>query len=184
MLCCVEGSRPLLVEVQALVSSSSYGNARRMASGIDQNRLSLLLAVLEKRAGLNLVADDVFINVAGGMAVDEPAADLAIVGAVASSLRNRPIRAGTAVFGEVGLAGEVRGVTQAALRVREAAQMGFTRCVVPDGNCSPGGRAGRHRAGRRQDRRRGARSADGLVDAPCTILAPNAGRNPGHRWNR
>jgi DNA repair protein RadA/Sms len=137
VLSCVEGSRPLLVEVQALVSSSTYGNARRMASGIDQNRLSLLLAVLEKRAGLNLVADDVFVNVAGGIAVDEPAADLAITGAVASSLRNRAIRAGTAVFGEVGLAGEVRGVSQAALRVREAAQMGFDRCVVPDGNCSP-----------------------------------------------
>ena len=137
VLSCVEGSRPLLVEVQALVSSSTYGNARRMASGIDQNRLSLLLAVLEKRAGLNLVADDVFVNVAGGIAVDEPAADLAITGAVASSLRNRPIRAGTAVFGEVGLAGEVRGVSQAALRVREAAQMGFDRCIVPDGNCSP-----------------------------------------------
>ncbi|HEU4925899.1 MAG TPA: DNA repair protein RadA [Vicinamibacterales bacterium] len=137
VLSCVEGSRPLLVEVQALVSSSTYGNARRMASGIDQNRLSLLLAVLEKRAGLNLVADDVFVNVAGGIAVDEPAADLAITGAVASSLRNRAIRSGTAVFGEVGLAGEVRGVSQAALRVREAAQMGFDRCVVPDGNCSP-----------------------------------------------
>jgi DNA repair protein RadA/Sms len=137
VLSCVEGSRPLLVEVQALVSSSTYGNARRMASGIDQNRLSLLLAVLEKRAGLNLVADDVFVNVAGGIAVDEPAADLAITGAVASSLRNRPIRAGTAVFGEVGLAGEVRGVSQAALRIREAAQMGFNRCIAPDGNCSP-----------------------------------------------
>jgi DNA repair protein RadA/Sms len=136
VLSCVEGSRPLLVEVQALVSSSTYGNARRMASGIDQNRLSLLLAVLEKRAGLNLIADDVFINVAGGIAVDEPAADLAVTGAVASSLRNRTVRAGTAVFGEVGLAGEVRGVSQAALRVREAAQMGFTRCVIPEGNCS------------------------------------------------
>ena len=116
VLCCMEGSRPLLVEVQALVSTSSYGNAKRMASGIDQNRLSLLLAVLEKRAGLNLLGEDVFINVAGGMTVDEPAADLAVVAAVASSLRNRPIRPGTAVFGEVGLAGEVRGAPQAALR--------------------------------------------------------------------
>jgi DNA repair protein RadA/Sms len=136
VLCCVEGSRPLLVEVQALVSGTSYGNARRMASGVDQNRLSLLLAVLEKRAGLNLIADDVFVNVAGGIAVDEPAADLAISGAIASSLRNRAVRSGTAVFGEVGLAGEVRGVSQAALRVREAAQMGFTRCVLPEGNCA------------------------------------------------
>ena len=135
VLCCIEGSRPLLVEVQALVSTSSYGNARRMASGIDQGRLSLLLAVLEKRAGLNLIAEDVFVNVAGGMTVDEPAADLAVVAAIASSLRNRPIRPGTAVFGEVGLAGEIRGISQAALRVREAAQMGFTRCVVPEGNC-------------------------------------------------
>jgi DNA repair protein RadA/Sms len=134
VLCCMEGSRPLLVEVQALVSTSSYGNAKRMASGIDQNRLSLLLAVLEKRAGLNLLGEDVFINVAGGMTVDEPAADLAVVAAVASSLRNRPIRQGTAVFGEVGLAGEVRGAPQAALRIREAAQMGFTRVIVPDGN--------------------------------------------------
>jgi DNA repair protein RadA/Sms len=132
-----EGTRPMLVEIQALVSTSSYGNARRMASGLDQNRLSLLLAVLEKRAGLNLVAEDVFVNVAGGIAVDEPAADLGIVAAVASSVRNRPIKASTAVFGEVGLAGEVRGISQAALRVREAAQMGFTRCIVPQGNCAP-----------------------------------------------
>ena len=137
VLCCVEGSRPLLVEVQALVSTSTYGNARRMASGLDQNRLSLLLAVLEKRAGLNLVADDVFVNVAGGIAVDEPAADLGVVAAVASSLRNRPVKPGTAVFGEVGLAGEIRGTSQATLRVREAAQMGFTRCVLPAGNCAP-----------------------------------------------
>ncbi len=137
VLCCIEGSRPLLVEVQALVSTSSYGNARRMASGLDPNRLSLLLAVLEKRAGLNLIAEDVFVNIAGGISVDEPAADLGVVAAVASSVRNRPIKTGTAVFGEVGLAGEVRGISQAALRVKEAAQMGFTRCVVPQGNCAP-----------------------------------------------
>ena len=137
VLCCVEGSRPMLVEVQALVSTSTYGNARRMASGLDQNRLSLLLAVLEKRAGLNLVAEDVFVNVAGGMAVDEPAADLGVVAAVASSVRNRPIKPRTAVFGEVGLAGEIRSIGQGSLRVREAAQMGFTRCVLPQGNCAP-----------------------------------------------
>jgi DNA repair protein RadA/Sms len=136
VLCCIEGSRPLLVEIQALVSTSSYGNARRMASGLDQNRLSLLLAVLEKRAGVSLVADDVFVNVAGGMAVDEPAADLAVLAAVASSVRNRPVVERTAVFGEVGLAGEVRAVSQAALRVREAAQLGFTRCVMPENNCA------------------------------------------------
>jgi len=136
VLCCVEGSRPMLVEIQALVSTSTYGNARRMTSGLDQNRLSLLLAVLEKRAGLNLIAEDVFVNVAGGISVDEPAADLGIVAAVASSVRNRPIAASTALFGEVGLAGEVRGISQSSLRVREAGQMGFTRCIVPHGNCA------------------------------------------------
>jgi DNA repair protein RadA/Sms len=134
VLCSVEGSRPILVEVQALVSSSNYGTARRMASGLDQQRLSLLLAVLEKRAGLNLAGDDVFVNVAGGMTVDEPASDLGVLAAIASSVRNRVIVPTTAVFGEVGLAGEVRGITQAALRVREATQMGFLRCVMPEAN--------------------------------------------------
>jgi DNA repair protein RadA/Sms len=134
VLCCMEGSRPILVEVQALVSTSSYGNARRTANGIDQSRLALLLAVLEKRAGVNLMADDVFVNVAGGMTVSEPAADLGVIAAVASSVRNRAIRPGTAVFGEVGLAGEVRATTQSMLRVKEAAQMGFSRLVLPEGN--------------------------------------------------
>jgi DNA repair protein RadA/Sms len=137
VLCSVEGSRPILVEVQALVSSSTYGSARRMASGLDQQRLSLLLAVLEKRAGLNLAGDDVFVNIAGGMTVDEPASDLGVVAAIASSVRNRVIAPTTAVFGEVGLAGEVRGITQAALRVREATQMGFLRCVMPEANIDP-----------------------------------------------
>jgi DNA repair protein RadA/Sms len=105
-----------------------------MAVGIDQNRLSLLLAVLEKRAGLHLVGDDVFVNIAGGMAIEEPAADLAIVAAIASSVRNRPLTTATAVFGEVGLGGEIRGVPQAPLRIREAEQMGFTRVVLPVGN--------------------------------------------------
>jgi DNA repair protein RadA/Sms len=131
VLCCIEGSRPILVEVQALVSSSTYGNARRMASGIDQQRLALLLAVLEKRAGLHLLGDDVYVNVAGGMSVDEPAADLSVVAAVASSVRNRAVGSSTAMFGEVGLGGEVRAIPQPALRVREAARMGFERCVVP-----------------------------------------------------
>ena len=134
VLCAVEGSRPILVEMQALVSTSSYGTARRMAQGVDSQRLALLLAVLEKRAGLHLGGDDVFVNVAGGLSVDEPASDLAIVAAIASSVRNRPIAAATALFGEVGLAGEVRGVTQATLRTREASQMGFSRCVLPQSN--------------------------------------------------
>jgi DNA repair protein RadA/Sms len=134
VLCSVEGSRPILVEVQALASTTSYGMAKRMAVGIDQARLSLLLAVLEKRAGLHLVSDDVFVNIAGGMSIEEPAADLAIVSAVASSVRNRPLTAATAVFGEVGLGGEIRGVPQAGLRIREAEQMGFTRIVLPSAN--------------------------------------------------
>jgi DNA repair protein RadA/Sms len=122
--------------MQALVSGSTYGTARRMASGIDQARLSLLLAVLEKRAGLNLIGDDVFVNVAGGMTVDEPASDLGVLAAIASSVRNRVIPTTTAMFGEVGLAGEVRGIAQAALRVREATQMGFRRCIMPEANVS------------------------------------------------
>jgi DNA repair protein RadA/Sms len=134
VLCSVEGSRPILVEIQALVSSSTYGTARRMANGIDQQRLALLLAVLEKRAGVNLLGDDVFVNVAGGMSVEEPAVDLGVLAAIASSVRNRPIAPTTAMFGEVGLAGEIRAITQAALRVREAAQMGFERCIMPEAN--------------------------------------------------
>jgi len=137
VLCCLEGSRPMLVEVQALVSTSSYGNARRMSSGIDQQRLALLLAVLEKRAGLHVAGDDVYVNIAGGMIVDEPAADLSVIAAVASSVRNRAVGDGTAVFGEVGLAGEVRGITQPALRIREVAQMGLRRCVLPRANVDP-----------------------------------------------
>ena len=121
----------MLVEVQAHVSSSTFGNARRAASGVDQQGLSLLLAVHDKRAGLHLAGDDVYVNVAGGMSVDEAGADLSIAEAVESSVRNRAVGSGTAVFGEVGLGGEVRAITQPALRVREAARMGFERCVLP-----------------------------------------------------
>jgi len=138
VLCTLEGSRPILVEVQALVGTATFGNARRTASGLDQNRLALLLAVLDKRVGLNLAADDVYVNAAGGMTIAEPAADLAILTAVASSHRNRPIPSDVVVFGEVGLAGEVRATPQAALRLREAAQLGFTRCVLPRGSLGPG----------------------------------------------
>ena len=137
VLCSIEGSRPILLEVQALVSSGNYGSARRTATGIDHNRLSLLLAVLEKRAGLVMAGDDVFVNIAGGLMVTEPAADLGVIAAVASSLRNRPVRPATAMFGEVGLAGEIRGTTQASLRVKEASQLGFTRCVIPQTNQLP-----------------------------------------------
>jgi DNA repair protein RadA/Sms len=105
-----------------------------MSLGIDANRTTLLLAVLEKRVGLELLGDDVFISVAGGLDVMEPAADLGVAAAVASSFRNRPLPAQTAIFGEVGLGGEVRGAGQPGLRVREAAQMGFERCILPARN--------------------------------------------------
>ena len=124
----------MLVEVQALVSAATFGNARRTANGLEPSRLALLIAVLDKRVGLNLATDDVFVNVAGGLNVTEPAADLAVLSAVASSLRNRAIPPDVVMFGEVGLAGEVRATSQAALRVREAAQLGFRRCVVPEAN--------------------------------------------------
>lgn len=137
VLCSIEGSRPMLLEVQALVSTSAYGTARRMAIGIDQQRLALLIAVLEKRAGLSVVGEDVFVNVAGGMTVDEPAADMGVLAAVASSIRNRPVPPTTAIFGEVGLAGEIRAVGQPVLRIREAAQRGFRRLVVPRANADP-----------------------------------------------
>jgi len=130
----MEGSRPVLVEVQALVSPTSFGTPRRMSLGIDPNRTSLLLAVLEKRVGLELLGDDVFVSVAGGLEIDEPAADLAVAAAVASSFRNRPLPPQTVLFGEIGLGGEVRGAGQAGLRLREAAQMGFTRCLLPARN--------------------------------------------------
>ncbi|MBN2369251.1 MAG: DNA repair protein RadA [Vicinamibacteria bacterium] len=130
----IEGSRPMLVEVQALVSPTSFGTPRRMSLGIDANRTNLLLAVLEKRVGLELLGDDVFVSVAGGLDVSEPAADLGVAAAVASSYRNRPVPKGTALFGEVGLAGEVRGALQSGLRVREISQMGFTRCLLPARN--------------------------------------------------
>ncbi|HXG66715.1 MAG TPA: DNA repair protein RadA [Blastocatellia bacterium] len=131
---CMEGTRPLLVEIQALVTSSKYGTGRRMTQGVDANRVALLMAMLEKRMGMNILGDDVFVNVAGGVAIDEPAADLGMVAAIASSFRNLPIADHTAVFGEVGLAGEVRATSQASVRVREAYAMGFRRCVIPHGN--------------------------------------------------
>jgi len=131
---CIEGTRPLLVEIQALVTSNKYGTGRRMTQGVDANRVALLMAMLEKRVGLNILGDDVFVNVAGGMTTDEPAADLGIVIAIVSSFRNRPVDEHTAVFGEVGLAGEVRATSHALLRAREAYAMGFKRWIIPQGN--------------------------------------------------
>jgi DNA repair protein RadA/Sms len=133
---CMEGTRPLLVEIQALVSETKYGTGRRMTQGVDQNRVSLLMAMLEKRLGLQMLGDDVFVNIAGGLEVDEPAVDLGVVAAITSSFKNIPIDAHTTVFGEVGLTGEVRGTTQAAVRAREAQALGFKKIVMPGSNKS------------------------------------------------
>ncbi len=131
---CMEGTRPMLVEVQALVTGTKFGTGRRMAQGFDYNRTSLLIAVLEKRVGFQLANDDVFINVAGGLEIDEPAADLGVIAAIASSFRNLQIPPDTAVFGEVGLTGEVRGVLQAEARAREAQTLGFKKLILPASN--------------------------------------------------
>lgn len=131
---CMEGTRPMLVEIQALVSGTKFGSGRRMTQGFDQNRTALLIAVLEKRLGYHLAGDDVFINVAGGIEIDEPAADLGVIAAIASSFRNVQVPPETAVFGEVGLTGEVRGVLQAQARAREAQTLGFKKLILPESN--------------------------------------------------
>ena len=127
----LEGTRPLLVEVQALSSHSSFSQPRRTANGVDMTRLLLLSAVLTKRVGLNLSDQDIFINIVGGLHIDEPAADLAIAAAIASSYRNKPVAADLAIMGEVGLSGELRSVSQLPRRLNEAAKLGFTRALVP-----------------------------------------------------
>lgn len=130
VLAALEGSRPLLVEVQALVSpNNGFGTPRRSAHGVDAKRLALLLAVLEKRAGLPLSNQDVFVNLAGGLRLEEPAVDLAIAAAVASSATNQAMDPGTVVFGEIGLAGEIRSVSQLAKRLNETSRLGFQRCI-------------------------------------------------------
>jgi len=131
VMCAMEGSRPLLTDVQALVSNTVFGNPRRMASGVDQGRLALLLAVLEKRVGIRMYDQDVYINIAGGMNLTETAADLALCAAVASSRHNQPIPQGWAVMGEVGLAGELRSISHIERRLSECMRLGFGNAVVP-----------------------------------------------------
>ncbi|MBQ4089600.1 MAG: DNA repair protein RadA [Clostridia bacterium] len=131
VMCAMEGSRPLLTDVQALVSNTVFGNPRRMASGVDQGRLALLLAVLEKRVGIRMYDQDVYINIAGGMNLTETAADLALCAAVASSRHNQPIPQGWAVMGEVGLAGELRSISHIERRLSECMRLGFQCAVVP-----------------------------------------------------
>ena len=131
---CLEGSRPLLVELQALVGPSPLGMPRRTTVGVDHNRIVLLVAVLGKRVGMEMGDQDIFVNVAGGLRVDEPAADLGIVSAIVSSFLDRPMDKSTVVFGEVGLTGEIRGVSQAELRIKEAEKLGFSRCILARSN--------------------------------------------------
>ena len=127
----MEGTRPLLVEVQALCSHTSFSQPRRTGNGVDLNRLMLLTAVLSKRVGMNLSDQDVFVNIVGGLRINEPAADLSVAVAMASSYRNRPVHADLAIVGEVGLSGELRSVGQLPRRLHEAAKLGFTRALVP-----------------------------------------------------
>ena len=127
----IEGTRPIMVEIQALVAPSHFAGPRRMTTGVDYNRTMMLLAVLEKRVGLSLANQDVYVNVAGGLRIAEPSVDLAIAVAVASNFRESPVDQKTVVLGEVGLAGEIRAVSQADKRLREAARLGFTRAIVP-----------------------------------------------------
>ena len=130
----MEGTRPILVELQALASSTNLGTPRRTILGLDQNRVALLVAVMEKKLGMHLLGHDIFMNVAGGVRIDEPGVDLGIVSAIASSFLDKPVMEGTAVVGEVGLTGEVRAVGQIETRAREMKKMGFTRCLVPRNN--------------------------------------------------
>jgi len=130
----LEGSRPVLLEVQALVSSSGFGTPRRTSIGVDGNRVALLVAVLEKIAGVELKGQDIFLNVAGGIKINEPAADLGVIAAINSSFQNIPIDHETVVMGEVGLAGEIRAVMGIETRLKEAEKMGFKRAIVPKSN--------------------------------------------------
>ena len=130
----MEGTRPFLVEIQGLVSRSTFGVVRQKAQGFDANRLALLIAVLDKRLGMNLGDKDVFLNVVGGVRVMDPAADLAVSIAIASALLDRPIPSDTVVFGEVGLSSEVRSVSQVVSRVNEAQKLGFKKCIIPKNN--------------------------------------------------
>ena len=134
VVCSIEGTRPILIEIQALVSTTNFNMPRRTSVGIDYNRVNLLMAVLEKRAGLSLNGCDAYVNITGGLRLGETAIDLGIVLAIASSYKNRVIAADTVIFGEVGLTGEVRGVSMASQRVNEAEKLGFKTCILPKSN--------------------------------------------------
>jgi DNA repair protein RadA/Sms len=134
VVCALEGTRPLLVEVQALVVATQYGTARRVATGVDYNRISVLVAMLEKRLGIQMAGCDIYVNTAGGLEINEPGCDLGIFASILSSMRNRPQTPHTVLLGELSLSGDVRPISQAHLRVREAASMAFRKCILPAGN--------------------------------------------------
>lgn len=134
IVACMEGTRPILVEFQALTSKSVFGFPKRTANGIDFNRLALLIAVLEKKAGLMLGGDDVYLNVVGGLKINEPSIDLGIIVATASSFKNIPIPKNTVIMGEVGLTGEVRKISLIEKRLKEAEKLGFKKCIIPESN--------------------------------------------------
>lgn len=134
ILCTMEGTRPVLAEIQALAASSSFGNPRRMTTGVDMSRTLMLLAVLEKRIGMHVSSHDVYVNVVGGLKMVEPAADLGILLAIASSFRNRPLDSGIVAVGEIGLAGELRSCSFLENRIAEAEKLGFTKCLIPSAN--------------------------------------------------
>lgn len=132
--CVMEGTRPILVEVQALICQTNFNMPRRTAAGIDYNRVNLLMAVLEKRLGLSLAGCDAYVNIAGGLKLNEPGIDLAVVSAIMSSYKNFPISEKTIIFGEVGLTGEIRAINMIEQRVAEAAKLGFSICILPETN--------------------------------------------------
>ena len=132
--CALEGTRPVLIEVEALVSETSFGTPRRMTAGADYNRVSLIIAVLEKKIGLKMYNQDIFVNVGGGMRIWDTSLDLAIAASIVSSFRNKPLRAGTVLFGEIGLTGEIRHISQAEKRIAEAERMGMERILLPASN--------------------------------------------------
>ena len=132
--CLIEGSRPILAEVQGLATASGFGNPRRMAAGFDYNRMAMLIAILEKRAGYFLGNMDCYVNIVGGLRADEPASDLAVALSILSSLKDVVIDSSTIVFGEIGLGGEIRTINNCEKRIRECQRLGFKRCIVPRHN--------------------------------------------------
>lgn len=141
--CLLEGTRPILAEIQSLVAPTGFGMPRRASEGMDHNRLVLLIAIIEKKLGLSMQNQDAYLNVVGGLRVDETAADLSVICAIVSGLKNRALDPSTVFFGEVGLAGEIRAVNNISRRVAEAERMGFEKCVLPEANLKDAGATGK-----------------------------------------